>query len=398
MTREDTTLSSRQALSAVLSMSLCVAMLIASEFMPASLLTPMAEGLNATEGQTGQAVAISGIFAVLSSLVITTVAGDINRKWVLVTMTALMLLSLVLIALAPNFAVLMAARALLGITIGGFWSLATSVIMRLVRPEGVPRALSIMYTGQAVSAAFAAPIGSWLEAYIGWRGVFWVLVPIVALDLVWQIRALPDLPSRGRQSFGRLMGVLGRPHFRRGILGVTLIFGSAFTMFTYLRPFLERVTGAEVQMISALFLVMGVAGFAGTWAAGRLVPVHGTRLLVTPPLIMGGATLALLLFGQSALVAAILLAIWGAMNTAVSIIWFGWMSKNVPDEAEAAGSLMVAAIQASILLGALLGGVLLDTFGITATFLGSVAIAVAAIALIGSGRRLLRPGPCDDGA
>lgn len=49
---------------AVLSMALCVAMLIASEFMPVSLLTPMAEGLRATEGQTGQAISISGLFAV----------------------------------------------------------------------------------------------------------------------------------------------------------------------------------------------------------------------------------------------------------------------------------------------------------------------------------------------
>jgi predicted MFS family arabinose efflux permease len=87
---------------AVLSMTLCVAMLIASEFMPVSLLTPMAEGLHATTGQTGQAISISGLFAMAASMVVTTVAGTLNRKWVLVAMTALMLLSLVLVALAPN--------------------------------------------------------------------------------------------------------------------------------------------------------------------------------------------------------------------------------------------------------------------------------------------------------
>ncbi len=129
---------------AVLSMALCVAMLIASEFMPVSLLTPMAEGLRATEGQTGQAISISGLFAVAASMVITTAAGTLNRKWVLVAMTAFMLLSLVLVAAAPNFAVLMIGRALLGICIGGFWALATAVIMRLVPESDVPRALSLM--------------------------------------------------------------------------------------------------------------------------------------------------------------------------------------------------------------------------------------------------------------
>jgi predicted MFS family arabinose efflux permease len=93
-------------------MALCVAMLIASEFMPVSLLTPMAEGLRATEGQTGQAISVSGLFAVAASLLLTTVAGRLNRKWVMVAMTGFMLLSLVLVAVAPNFAVLMVGRAL----------------------------------------------------------------------------------------------------------------------------------------------------------------------------------------------------------------------------------------------------------------------------------------------
>lgn len=128
----DTDRTAAPAWGAVMSMALCVALLIASEFMPVSLLTPMAEGLGATVGQTGQAISISGLFAVAASMAITTVAGRLNRKAVLVALTAAMLLSLVLVAAAPNFAVLMIGRALLGLCIGGFWALATAVIMRLV--------------------------------------------------------------------------------------------------------------------------------------------------------------------------------------------------------------------------------------------------------------------------
>ncbi|MGH7485429.1 MAG: MFS transporter, partial [bacterium] len=145
--------------SAVGSMTLCVAMLIASEFLPVSLLTPIAADLRATEGMAGQAISISGLFAVVASLFIATIAGRFDRRHVLIVLTGVMLTSLVLIAEAQSFAMLMAARALLGITIGGFWSLAT---------------------------AFAAPIGSYLGGIIGWRGVFWALTPIVALNLIWQ--------------------------------------------------------------------------------------------------------------------------------------------------------------------------------------------------------------------
>jgi predicted MFS family arabinose efflux permease len=376
---------------AVLSMALCVALLIASEFMPVSLLTPMAEGLRATEGQTGQAISISGLFAVAASMIITTAAGTLNRKWVLVAMTAFMLVSLLLVAVAPNFAVLMLGRALLGICIGGFWALATAVIMRLVPESEVPRALALMYGGQAIAAAFAAPVGSYLGGLFGWRSVFWALTPIVAVNLVWHLLALPSLPARQRQDVRTMLGLLKRPYFLRGLVASMLSWGSAFTMFTYLRPFLELVTGADVTTLSILLLVLGCAGFVGTWASGRFLSGSVAPLLRLPALLMGGCTLGLLLLGGSVVAAGVFLAVWGAMNTAMSVIWMTWMSQNADDAPEAAGSLMVAAIQASILLGAVVGGLLLDGLSIFATFMGSLILAAIGVALIGNGRRLLKP-------
>lgn len=376
----------------VMSMALCVAMLIASEFMPVSLLTPMAEGLGASVGQTGQAISISGLFAVGASLLITTAAGRLNRKWVLVGLTGLMLLSLVMVAMAQSFGVLMIARAILGICIGGFWALATAVIMRLVPEREVPRALSLMYGGQAIAAAFAAPLGSYLGDMIGWRGVFWALTPIVAINLIWHLIALPSLPARGRQNFGALIAVVRRRYFARGIIAAMLSWGGAFTMFTYLRPYLEQVTRVDISTLSILLLVLGCAGFIGTWASGRLIGDNVATQLKLPALIMGAVTLGLLFTGASPIVTGMLLFIWGAMNTAMSVIFMIWMSQNIDDAPEEGGSLMVAAIQASILLGAVIGGVLLDGWSITATFAGSVILSATAVVLIGNGQGMLKPG------
>ena len=377
---------------AVLSMALCVAMLIASEFMPVSLLTPMAEGLHATEGQTGQAISISGLFAVVASMLVTTVAGRLNRKWVLIALTAFMLLSLVLVAAAPNFTVLMIGRALLGICIGGFWALATAVIMRLVPAQDVPRALALMYGGQAIAAAFAAPVGSYLGGLFGWREVFWALTPIVAVNLAWHVIALPSLPAGEKQDFRAMFGLLKRRYFLRGLMACMLSWGSAFTMFTYLRPFLEQVTGVDVTTLSVLLLLLGCAGFIGPWAAGRFIKGNVASLLKLPALVMGGATAGLLLLGFSVAAVGLFMTIWGAMNTMFSVIWMTWMSQNADDAPEAAGSLMVAAIQASILLGAVVGGFLLDGISIQATFIGSVVLAVLAVMLIGNGQHMLKPG------
>lgn len=376
---------------AVLSMALCVALLIASEFMPVSLLTPMAQGLGASVGQTGQAVSISGLFAVIASLAVTTVAGRLNRKWVLIGLTGLMGVSLVLVAAAPNFEVLMVGRALLGLCIGGFWALATSVIMRLVPASEVPRALALMYGGQAIAAAFAAPIGSYFGGLFGWREVFWALTPLVAANLVWHLVALPSMPARGQRGIADMLDLLRRRYFLTGLIASMLSWGSAFTLFTYLRPFLEQVTGVGVTGLSILLLALGCASFVGTWASGRFITGDVSRLLRLPALIMGAVTAGLLVIGNWPIAAGLLLVVWGAMNTAMSVIWMTWMSQNADDAPEAAGGLMVAAVQASILLGAVVGGLLLDHISINAVLIASVALAALTVLIVRDGRALLKP-------
>lgn len=247
-----------------------------------------------------------------------------------------------------------------------------------------------------MAAALAAPIGSYLGETIGWRGVFWVMVPLAVVTLIWQIITLPKLPTETAQNFQTLINIARRPHFALGLISLIFIFGSAFSMFTYLRPFLEQVTGVSPMLFSALLLILGCSGFLGTWIGGRVVGDKVQGLLISPPLVMGGATLVLTLLGTSLPIVIIALVVWGAMNTVISIIWFAWMSQNVPDAPEVGGSLMVAVIQLSIMLGAVIGGILLDTWSIYATFIGSIVLAIIAMTLIRDGSNLLRPNTSDN--
>ena len=178
---------------AVLAMSLCVFVLIASEFMPVSLLTPIASELHMTEGEAGQAISVSGIFAVVTSVFIASTVRRIDRKVLLLALTGLMLASGMIVALAANYAVFMIGRALLSIAIGGFWSMSTATVMRLVPEKSVPKALAILNGGNAPAATIAAPLGSFLGALIGWRGAFFIVVPLAAVALCWQLLSLPAM-------------------------------------------------------------------------------------------------------------------------------------------------------------------------------------------------------------
>ncbi|MGE8323829.1 MAG: MFS transporter, partial [Pseudomonas sp.] len=145
--------ASRTVWGAVLGMSLCAFALVASEFLPVSLLTPIATDLSLSEGQAGQAISISGFFAVISSLLMGALTQGVDRKPVLLGTTALMLVSGALVAFAPNYPILMLGRAILGIAIGGYWSMSTAVMMRIAPEALVPKAIAVMQGGTALATA-----------------------------------------------------------------------------------------------------------------------------------------------------------------------------------------------------------------------------------------------------
>lgn len=299
-----------------------------------------------------------------------------------------MLMSLVLTAEARNFETLIAARALLGVTVGGFWSLATATIMRLVPEEFIPKALGLLYTGNAVATSFAAPVGSYLGAIIGWRGVFWALVPIVVVNAVWLMTSLPQMPPQGSNPVGKVIGLLARRNIALAMLTVMLTFAGAFSIFTYLRPFLETYTRVDVPELSMLLLVSGLAGFAGAYGASALIKSRLCLLLMALPLALGALTVGMLSVGHTLVGVGAMMMGWGALNSAIPVAWSTWLTKGVKDEPESGGGLMVAAIQLSIMVGAEFGGILLDHVSIAATLLGGTGLLVLSAIIVGNGKRL----------
>src|SRR5829696_1269312 len=283
---------------AVFALALCVATLIASEFMPISLLTPIAADLHMSEGRAGQAIAVSGIFAVLTSLGISSATRGIDRRRVLLALAALMLVSGVMVAFAPNAGVFMAGRALVGVVIGGFWSMSAATVMRLVPEAQVPRALGLLNGGNALAVTVAAPLGSYLGQYIGWRGAFFAVVPLAAMTLAWLFVSLPSMPVKAERS-GTVFRVLRRQNIPLGMAAVSLLFMGQFILQTYLRPFLETVTGVNTSVLSLILLVIGGAGILGTYLIGLLLKTRLYSLLIILPLLMAAIAFALTLLGYS---------------------------------------------------------------------------------------------------
>jgi predicted MFS family arabinose efflux permease len=365
--------------SGVFAMTLCVFALIASEFMPVSLLTPMAVDLHVTEGMAGQGIAISGAFAVLTSLSISWIAGTLNRKTLLLALAGLMAVSGAIVGLAPNYLTYMVGRALIGVVIGGFWSMSAATAMRLVSATQVPKALAIFNGGNALATVIAAPLGSYLGSIIGWRGAFFCLVPIAAVALIWLWISLPTMKVEPRTpGTGNVLKLLRNRSVALGMAGCGAFFMGQFALFTYLRPFLETVTRVDVSTLSLVLLVIGIAGFIGTLIIGLFITRGLFRTLIVIPVLMALIALALIPFGTSVVVVGALLGFWGLLATAAPVGWWSWIAQALPKNAEAGGGLMVAVIQLAIALGSTVGGLLFDSRGYQSTFVVSAAVLLLA--------------------
>jgi predicted MFS family arabinose efflux permease len=368
--------------SGVFAMTLCVFALIASEFMPVSLLTPMAADLHVTEGMAGQGIAISGAFAVLTSLSISVLAGSMSRKTLLLGLTMLMAASSACVGMAPTYAIYMLGRALIGVVIGGFWSMSAATAMRLVPLDQVPRALAIFNGGNALATVVAAPLGSYLGAVIGWRGAFYCLVPVALVAAAWQWISLPSMRPEARTAgTGNVFKVLKSRSVALGMAACGAFFMGQFALFTYVRPFLETVTHIGVSTLSLVLLVIGVAGFVGTVAIGPVLKRGLYKTLIVIPILMAVIALTLIPFGAWFAPVVVLLGFWGLTATAAPVAWWAWVAQTMPDDVETGGGLMVAVIQFAIALGSTFGGMLFDHYGFESTFVASAAVLMIASTL-----------------
>jgi len=372
-------LASPAAWGALYAMTLCTFVLVASEFMPISLLSPIARDLHLTEGQAGQAISISGLFAMVASLSLSRVIGQLDRRHVLLALTALLVISGTLVALAPSYTVLMAGRALLGVAVGGFWSMSAAIAMRLVPPGSVPKALAVLNGGGAIAAVVGAPAGSFLGGLIGWRGAFFCVVPLAVAAIVWQAVSLPRLPYQERTSGAGFAALLRRKAVLIGLAGSALLFMGQYSLYTYLRPFLEQVTAVGIGTLSMLLLLVGVSGFIGTMLVGRVIGKRLHIALAVFPAVLAAVAVGLTVIGSSIAAVAVLLAIWGMFGTSAPVGWWTWVTRAAPDDPEAGGGLIVAIVQFSIMAGAAGGGIVYDAFGPQTEFLASAAILLSAV-------------------
>ena len=368
--------------SAVFSLFAGVTSLIAAEFIPVSLLTPIASTLQISEGMAGQTVTAVGICSVISSLLLVPATKMFDRRIVLLALSLLLIVSDVLVAMAPNYFILLIGRGLLGFCVGGFWSMASAVTIKLVPAKDITRALSIVYAGVSFATIISLPLASYLGYFIGWRNVFYASAILAVFSFIWQIISLPSLPPQKETSFKNMFGLLKEPWIALGIAATIFSFAGYHFFFTYLRPFLEHTLALSATRLSILLLLFGIANCLGTVVAGIFMKETYRNTMILVHIILLIISVTFILYFENSWLSQILVILWGFMFGFIPVGWSTWIVRTLANKSEMIGGLSVAAIQFSIGMAAAIGGSIYDHNGIEGVFVSSSLAFLCAIFLM----------------
>ncbi|GGT20468.1 MFS transporter [Streptomyces purpureus] len=374
---------------AVGAVTLGIFTVMTAELLPVGLLTPVGAALGVSAGTAGLMVTVPGLVAAAAAPLIAARAGALDRRTLLGALMALVAVANLASAVAGSFALVLGARVLLGVAIGGFWALAGGLATRLVPPARTARATAVIFGGVSAASVLGVPAATLAADATSWRWAFAGVGALALIALGCLLTLLPRLPGAtstgtgaGRRAGGPGRGpwaaAWGNRRVRVGAAVTFLLVTGHFTAYSFVRPLLADVSGVPDRWVGPLLLGYGAAGLVGNFLAGGPAARRPRRVLV----LIGAALTAVLggfaLAGGITVAGAGLLLGWGLAYGGVSVGLQSWFLRAAPDAAETATGLYVCVFCLSLALGALIGGPLVDTFEASAVLWAGAALTLAA--------------------
>ena len=361
---------------------------VSSEFLPTGLLPDIAAELHVSESRVGLLVTIFALTVVLSTAPLTAMTHRFPRKWLMVTMLGVFAVANFLAAVSPSYEFLAGARVLGGLAHGLFWSVTGPYATRIVARRQLSRALAVTNAGGTAAFILGVPVGTALGHALGWRLAFAVMGGVVLVFLVLVVLALPHVSHLVTLKTGEIPLPLRRDRTIPAVVIVCVtilmlaIGQNAF--YTYIVPWATQVGGIPPADISGLLFGYGAAGALGLLIAGLLGDRFPRGALVILALGIAVAVAVLGVFGEhSPLVVVIGMVAWSvAFGGIPSLLHARMMHSASPRIRDTAAAWTTISFNVAIGGGALLGGTLLDRFGIHALPWAEVVLVLAGVLFV----------------
>jgi DHA1 family inner membrane transport protein len=354
-----------------------------TEFAPMGLLPTIATGVGVDIPTAGLLVSAYAIGVMLGAPLMTLLFGRLRTRTALIALMAIFTLGNILSAIAPDYWTLLAARLVTSLNHGAFFGLGSMVAASLVPREKQAAAIATMFMGLTIANIGGVPAATWIGQQIGWRMAFGATAGLGVLTMIALLLALPRGTAAAQPDVRKELRVITRGPVLIAMLTTVLGAGAMFTLYTYVVPMLETLTGASPVFITLGLVLVGVGFTVGNSLGGRLSSwsLDGsiklflgaiTAILIALPFLLAsqiGAAIGLFLFGVATF------GIVPAVQTRVMQV-----ASAAPG---LASSVNIGAFNLGNALGAMVGGAVISMgLGLAAVSFAGAAIAALGLALV----------------
>jgi len=364
---------------------------ILTEAMPAGLLPQMGESLGVSPALVGQLVTLYALGSLVAAIPLTLLTRGWRRRPLLLAAIGGFALVNSVTALSSHYGLTLVARFFAGVFAGLLWALLAGYASRMVAPHLQGRAIAVAMLGAPLALSLGVPAGTFLGAAVGWRLSFAVMTALTLVLLIWARLQLPDFAGERAGKRLGLHQVLTLPGIRP-VLWVTFTYVLAHNiLYTYIAPLL--VPAGIAADIDQVLLVFGLAALVSLWLAGALIDRWLRTLLLISCALFGLVALAMAFWMNLPAVIYIAVALWGLAFGGLPALLQTALAKSAGESADAAQSMLVTVWNLGIAGGALVGGVLLQGWGIAAFAWTVVVLMLLALAgaLQAAPQQLARP-------
>lgn len=356
-------------------------------YVIAGLLPDLASDLQVSVALAGQLITVFAFAYALGSPLLAVATGAWERRRLLLTALAAFALFNLFAAMAQSYAMLLVARVGLALSAATFMPAASAYAVAVMPAAQRGRALAIIYTGLTVATVLGVPAGVMVGEHFGWRYTFVGVAGLATVALAGLAATLAPLHSGAAVSIGERIAIARRPEVLNALVVTVLALTGAFSIYSYLAPFLHKTARIEGTTLAVVLFLFGAGSAVGNLVSGAASDRIGPRRVVTAALITLVGLFAVLSLAGSLLPADIArwiivptLAIWGFVGWSFPAAQQARFVAMEPRLAPITLSLNASAIYLGVSFGAILGSVVVAHRSIAG--IGWIGAACEVLALL----------------
>ncbi|WP_217972395.1 MFS transporter [Staphylococcus xylosus] len=359
------------------------------EMMVAGIMNLMSNDLHVSEAMVGQLVTLYAITFAIAGPILVKLTNRFSPRPVLLWALTIFIIGNVIIAMAPNFSILVFGRILSSAAAALIVVKILALTALLTAPQHRGKMIGIVYSGFSGANVFGVPIGTIIGDLVGWRYTFLFIVVVSVLVGILMYFYVPqpqfEMPKAGTETTQRTSSYskILRPAEIVKYLSITFLLLVANSVtFIYINPLMLK-SGHDLSFVSIALLINGIAGVIGTSMGGFLSDkLTSKRWLTIATIIFIVMMLILNVFLPGTGLLLMVIFIWNIMQWSTNPAVQSGVIEHVEGDTSQVMSWNMSSLNAGIGIGGIVGGLVVSKVDVFATTYFSAAIALLAFILI----------------